>query len=134
MTAKQLTGRRQGSGRRQGFTIVELVVSIIILSVGVLGLASTAGYVTRQMSGSSVQTIAASVAQNRFDSLTSIGCSRLITPLSGSSSSRGITETWTVIDTLGLNVKKINLTLVVPLRRGAPKTVKYTTYIPCRAQ
>ena len=118
---------------RRGFTLVELVVAIILLSIGILGLASTAGYVTRQMAGSSVQTIAASVAQNRVDSLTSIGCSRLVTPMSGSATTRGITETWAVKDTL-MNVKKISLVMTVPLRRGSPKTITYTTFIPCRAQ
>ena len=130
MTRKPVARR----GKRGGFTIVELVVSIIILSIGIIGLASTAAYVTRQMAGSKVQTIAASIAQNRIDSLTSIGCSRLVAPLSGSATTRGIAESWTVTDTLGLNVKKITLSMTVPVRRGAPKTLTYKTYIPCRIQ
>ena len=130
MTRKPVARR----GKRDGFTIVELVVAIIILSIGIIGLASTAAYVTRQMAGSKVQTIAASIAQNRMDSLTSIGCSRLVAPITGSATTRGIAESWTVKDTLGLNVKKINLTLTVPMRRGFSKTFAYTTYIPCRIQ
>ncbi|HKG93986.1 MAG TPA: prepilin-type N-terminal cleavage/methylation domain-containing protein [Gemmatimonadaceae bacterium] len=127
------SARRAPRRARRGFTLVELVVAIILLSIGIIGLASTAGYVTRQMAGSSVQTVASSVAQNRIDSLTSIGCSRLVAPMTGSATTRGISETWTVKDTLQ-NVKKITLALTVPLRRGAPKTINYTTFIPCRAQ
>ena len=41
--------RRDAS--RDGFTIVEVVVAIVILSIGILGLAATAGVVVRQMTG-----------------------------------------------------------------------------------
>ena len=134
MITKHSARRARHRAARRGFTLVELVVAIILLSIGIIGLASTAGYVTRQMAGSSVQTIAASVAQNRVDSLTSIGCSRLTSGTTGSATTRGISETWTVKDTLGLNVKKINLTLTFTIRRGTTKSMAYTTYIPCRAQ
>lgn len=126
--------RKRTRRARRGFTIVELVVAIILLSIGIIGLASTAGYVTRQMSGSSVQTVAAAVAQNRIDSITSIGCSRLVAPLSGSGTTRSITESWTVTDVTGMNVKLIKITTIVPLNRAKKDTINYTTYIPCRIQ
>ncbi|MGH7665228.1 MAG: type IV pilus modification PilV family protein [Gemmatimonadaceae bacterium] len=81
---------------RDGFTLVELIVAIVILSIGVLGLASTAAVVTRQMSGGAQQTLAANVAQSRFERLRSVNCSQLAIPSTGSATGRGMSETWTL--------------------------------------
>ena len=55
--------------RREGFTIVETLVAIIVLSIGVLALASTVGSITRMMSNGLRKTQAASVAASVLDSL-----------------------------------------------------------------
>ena len=54
---------------RSGFTIVETLVAIIVLSVGVLALASSMGGITRMMSGGQRKTRAASLAASILDSL-----------------------------------------------------------------
>ncbi|MBI4541241.1 MAG: prepilin-type N-terminal cleavage/methylation domain-containing protein [Gemmatimonadetes bacterium] len=41
---------------RQGFTLVELVVALVILAVGILGLAGTTTYVVRQVAVAGMQT------------------------------------------------------------------------------
>ena len=86
---------------RQGFTLVELIVAIIILSVGVLGLASTAAVVTRQIGGGAQQTRAAALAQTRFEELRSIPCADYSLPFTGTSESGGFSESWAVTDFVG---------------------------------
>jgi type IV pilus modification protein PilV len=57
------------SRNRRGFTIVETLVAVIILSIGVLALASTVGGITRMMSSGQQKTRAATVAASILDSL-----------------------------------------------------------------
>lgn len=76
--------------RRAGFTIVEVVVAVIILSVGVLGLAGAAAIVTRMMGTSEMRSDASTVASARFEVLRGTRC-----PLSsGAATSAGINERW----------------------------------------
>ena len=79
------------SRKRSGFTLVELIAAIIILVIGVLGLASTAAVVMRQITGSSMQTRAAIMAQSRLERLRSVNCAAMT---AGSATRNGITETW----------------------------------------
>ena len=54
---------------RSGFTIVEVIIAIIMLSVGVLALASSSGTITRMMSFGQAKTDASALAQSQLDSL-----------------------------------------------------------------
>lgn len=98
---------------------------MVLLSVGLFGVLGTSGAVVRQLGGGMRQTVAASVAQARLDSLTSIGCQSLAS--GGSNLTRGITESWTVTD--GRNIKTIAIQVRVP-DRTVP--VLYESIIPCR--
>lgn len=55
--------------RRAGFTIVETLIAIIVLSVGVLALASSVGGITRMMSSGQRKTRASTIAASILDSL-----------------------------------------------------------------
>jgi len=57
------------SRNRRGFTIVETLVAVIVLSIGILALASTVGGITRMMSSGQQKTRAATVAASILDSL-----------------------------------------------------------------
>jgi len=98
-----VTTRRQTRGRaRAGFTLVEMLVAILILTVGVLGLAGTAMYVTRMVGGGAQQTLAAGIAQSRFEALRASNC---LAAKSDSAVTRGIPSSWTVTSvTRGLDV------------------------------
>ncbi|MFL5577297.1 MAG: prepilin-type N-terminal cleavage/methylation domain-containing protein [Gemmatimonadaceae bacterium] len=122
--------RSPHAAARGGFTVVEIIVAIMILSIGVLGLASTAAVVQRQMAMGERQAAAATIAQGRFDKLTSVNCKSLTgTDLNGTASWRGgqVTEHWLVVQ--GSNVKQITDTVKIVGRRNP---LVYTTFIPCR--
>ena len=112
---------------RRGVTLVEILVAIIMVVVAFGGAMGTAGAVARQMGGGSRQTIAATLAQARLDSLASLSCAQLTNGLTGTSTTRGVKEVWTVTD--GRNVKTLSVTLTIPKRVQKPV---YSTVIPCR--
>ena len=119
------TRRRLSGGKRKGFTIVELVAAILILVVGVLGLASTAAVVMRQINGSSMQTRAAMLAQSRLERMRSINCNALA---NGTATTNGITETWR----FGLANRAAWMIITVSwLERGTTRTVTFTSQRPC---
>jgi len=121
--------RRAGSNSRTGFTIVELVVAIVILTVGLLGLASTAAVVTRQMGGGAQQTLAASLPQSRFELLASTTCAALAASPSGSAETRGIAERWTTTSS-PRNTRAMLDSVTFKTNRG-PRTVVYNSMRVC---
>jgi hypothetical protein len=86
------------------------------------------------MTGARRQTVAATIAQSRFDSLTSVRCAALApasgttsTTTSGSSTRGGVTETWTVTD--GDDIKNITVRISFP---GLSSPLVYQSILPCR--
>ena len=125
------SSRRGARHRRdaRGFTIIEMMVAIMILSVGVLGLASTAAVVTRQMGGGVMQATAASRANSRFEQLHARNCTTLAGE-SGSVTSRGITEEWSAANIQRAVVVKVGVTYHTT--RG-DRSHTYESKIPCPA-
>lgn len=58
----------------RGFTIVEITVAIVVLTVGLLGLVTTAALVTRMIGRSQRSATAATFAQSRLERLRSAAC------------------------------------------------------------
>jgi hypothetical protein len=90
----------------QGFTVVEALVAIVILTVGVLALVGTAAQVTRSIGQGRHATLAAAVAAGRVAELRRIA--RLGTPpcsaaewRSDSAVESGIPVSWQVLDAAG---------------------------------
>lgn len=110
---------------RRGFTLVELIAAIIILVVGVLGLASTAAVVMRQMTASSMQTRAAIMGQSRLERLRSMPCANMA---NGTVTVNGITETWTV--RIGTRTATI-VDVVTWNERRTARSVTFTSERPC---
>jgi prepilin-type N-terminal cleavage/methylation domain-containing protein len=78
---------------RPAFTLVELLVSLVVLSTGVLALAGSARFVLRQATRSAMRSHAASLADARFELISAAGC---VAASGGSRSVDGIEETWSV--------------------------------------
>jgi prepilin-type N-terminal cleavage/methylation domain-containing protein len=57
-----------------GFTVVEVVVAIVIFTVALLGLASTAGSVTRMVARGQRSAVAATFAAQRLEQLRRSAC------------------------------------------------------------
>ena len=110
---------------KRGFTLVELIIAIIILVVGVLGLASTAAVVMRQITASSMQTRAAMRGQSRLEALRSMPCANMV---NGTATSAGITETWRVT----VNARTATMVNVVTWTENkVTRSVTFTSERPC---
>lgn len=127
---KRTTRALRRARDERGLTIVELMVAITIFAIGVLGMAKTSQVTMRQMGDGRRQTIAAAVADSRFERLRSVPCN---TVAGGTASSRGVTETWVktaasrsviVTDTVKYYSKSFN-------KAGKTKTLVYRSTIPC---
>ena len=112
---------------RRGFTVIELVVTIVVLTVGLLAMAANSAVIGRQMRGARVMTEAASTAQSRFELLRGIPC----TTLTGGSASAGeVTEVWTA--TNATRTVEVTDTVKYTTRYGV-QAHAYRTSIPCPA-
>ena len=58
----------------RGFTIVEVIIAIIVLTVGLLGLVTSAALVTRMVGRGQRSALAAQYAQRRLEMLRTTGC------------------------------------------------------------
>jgi type IV pilus assembly protein PilV len=123
-------GPRRPTARR-GFTLIEVIAAIILLTIGLLAIAGMGVVAAKTTRRGSTQTLAAAIAQSRFDSLSSLPCNTLAAtgPTTGTSTTRDIVERWRVVD--GWNVKRLTDSLTVP---GRTNTLVYQSVIPCREQ
>ena len=118
--------RFEPGGDRRGFTLIEMIIAIIVMSIGIMGLAGTAGYVATQMGGGNAQTIAAAMATKVSDSLAARRCAAIV---DGTQTRRGVTATWVVADST--RTKWVTSTIQYKPKRGATKTINYVTVIQC---
>ncbi len=58
----------------RGFTIVEIIIAIVVLTVGLLGLVSTAALVTRMIARGQRSAVASTFAAQRMELLRPAGC------------------------------------------------------------
>lgn len=59
---------------QRGFTLVEVIIAIVVLTVGLLGLVTTAALVTRMIARGQRSAIAATYAGQRMEQLRVTGC------------------------------------------------------------
>jgi len=111
---------------RRGLTLIEMIIAIIVMSIGIMGLAGTASYVAQQMGSGNMQTIAAAMSTKITDSLSARRCSALA---NGTQTKRGVTVTWTVADSS--RTKWVTSSVQYKPKRGATKTLNYVTVIQC---
>jgi type IV pilus assembly protein PilV len=110
---------------RTGFTIVELLIAIVVLTIGVLALAAAAGLVAGHVGDGGRLTNASHAARSVLDSLAGVPCARLT---AGSSARGSITVRWTVTrDSLAAD---ISATVGSELRRRS-RTDAYRATVPC---
>lgn len=120
---------RRAPAVRGGMTLIEVVVAVTLLAIGLLSVAGLGITALKTTRGGTHQTVAAAVAQSRFDSLSSLPCRTLAVsgPTTGTATIRGVVERWRVVD--GFNVKRLTDSLTVP---GRTDPLVYQSVIPCR--
>jgi Tfp pilus assembly protein PilV len=106
-------------------TLAELLVAIVVMAVGVLGLAASSAVVTRMIGGGASQTLAATTAQAHMEQLRSQPCGAIA---DGADTVRGIVTTWTAQPiTRGVS---LDMTVQYTTVRGA-RTRSYRSILPC---
>jgi prepilin-type N-terminal cleavage/methylation domain-containing protein len=117
-----------------GFTLVEVIVAIVVMSVGVIALAGSTGLVTRMIGRGKVDTRVAQVASRRIETLrltaasTTPRCTAAGFANGGPVSADGLTETWTV--SAAGKVRSIQVNVSYRTARG-PRTASVLTRIDC---
>ena len=110
---------------RTGFSLVELLVAIVVLTIGVLGLAATAGLVAAHVGDGAQLTGGAHAARSVLDSLGTVPCARLS---SGTTRRSGVAVQWSVAqDSVAASVEVAAGSV---LRRGTRRDV-YRAVVPC---
>jgi prepilin-type N-terminal cleavage/methylation domain-containing protein len=116
----------------RGFTIVEIVVAIVILSVGLLGLVTTAALVSRMIAQGQRYSMATALANQRFEKLSALrtfggGCTSLT---SGADTVGRIVVSWTVTTVNAGAGAQIVMTVTSPTGRGT-HTDNFTSTVAC---
>jgi type IV pilus modification protein PilV len=126
---KHLPNAGQPASTRRGFTLVEVMVAIVILSIGILGLAATAGVVVRQMTGAVHESVASTVAYSRMEKIRTSNCVAM-KDSSGSATTRNVKEKWTIVGTPNSHALLVYDTISFSLR-GQTKMEAYHSEFPC---
>lgn len=124
------TGELRASRRaraRCGYTLVELLVSVLVLTVGLLALTGATAVVARQVNGGAQMSLAASVAQSRFERLRATDCTTIV---DGTSEQRGVVERWTVARSKGAVTVTDTVVFETP---GARRVYAFESLLPCPA-
>ena len=113
--------------RRDGFTLAEVILAIVILSVGLLALAGGSVGVIRQMRDGNQSAIASMVAQSRMEKLRGVGCTYLG---AGAATTRGLSETWS-LTFLSSRIRAVSESVTYVPRPGVTKNLVLRGVIPC---
>jgi len=118
---------------RSGFTLMELIVSVTVITIGLLALAGSSVGVLRQMRSGNQAALASAVAARRLETLRSMACTSLA---SGTATTRGLDEAWTINPAAVTNPNTTRLTAVVETvtyvpRVGVTKKFGLTGWVPC---
>lgn len=117
-----------------GFTLIEVLVAVVVLTVGILALASTSGMTTRMIGRGKMETRAARVASRRMEVLrlaASASVPRCNAPAFASGGpvfSQGVSESW-VVSPAG-KVRQLRVLVTYLTVRGS-RTATLETAIAC---
>ncbi|MEO8576821.1 MAG: prepilin-type N-terminal cleavage/methylation domain-containing protein [Gemmatimonadales bacterium] len=78
---------------RNGLTLIEVIVAMLVFAIGGLGLAAGSAIVVKQIGLSTLRSNAMTIAQSRAERAIALGCGTLT---SGEESKLGIRSVWTV--------------------------------------
>ena len=117
-----------------GFTLVEVLVAIVVLTVGLIALAGSSAMVTRMIGRGKAETQVAQAASHRLEMLRAVAysttprCTAAAFASGGPVTSEGRTESWTV--PAAGRVRAVQVSVTYRTARG-PRTSTLQTRIEC---
>ena len=112
---------------RAAFTLPEVLLAVLLFSVGVLGLASTATFIAEQIGDARQLVAAAHFARSELDSLRAVPCASVV---AGSAARRGASMTWSV--SVSPRTRTLRAVLALAVWRGT-RTRTIDALLPCDA-
>ena len=110
---------------RRGFTLAELLVALMVFSVGALAMVASSADVMTLITASKNRSVAASVAAARFERLRAQPCG---SHTSDSTTTRGVSESWTVVKLARADDVTVRVSFVA---NHAGQTRIYRSFITC---
>jgi len=118
-------GRASCCPMRPAFTIIELLVAIVVSTIGLVALAATSGLVAAHVGDGGRLTAAAHAARTVLDSLGARGCDAIV---GGSATRDGVAVEWSV--SRDSSAAQVELIVGAALRRGSRRDA-YRLVVPC---
>jgi Tfp pilus assembly protein PilV len=112
--------------RRNGFTLVELLVAVLLVDIGVLAMVSGTAMIARRQVELRARIAATQVASNRIQRLIATPC---VATNGSANADRGIVERWSV--TLLPNAQRDLHDSVVFATNGVERSVTIRSRTPC---
>lgn len=117
----------------RGFTLIEVLVAIVVLTIGIVALAGSSSSVTRMIGRGNIETRAAQAAARRMETLRLAAeaqprCSDPKFASGGPVISGGVSESWQVLETG--KVSRVRVAVTYLTVRG-PRTALLETRLLC---
>lgn len=122
-------------GGERGFTIVEIIIAILVLTVGLLGLVTTAALVTRMIGHGQRSAAAAAFAARRLERLRPAACIAAQRVAGSDTLYRGVTwiamNRWTYSGDVGNNTYRVKIWTRSKTIQGREHVDSTEATIPC---
>jgi len=117
--------KRRRTRARRGWTLVELLVALMVFSVGALAMVATSANVLTLTTAAKNRSLAASLASAQFERMRSQSCSA---HTSDSTKSNGINQSWQVVKLTRADDVTVRVTFIANRRS---QTRVYRSFITC---
>ena len=121
-------------GNERGFTIVEVIIAIVVLTVGLLGLVTTAALVTRMIGRGQRSAVASTFATQRMERLRVAVCDPAQRADGSETLMRGgasvATNTWRITNVTA-NTWRVALSVTYTTTRARTRTDQMETIVLC---
>jgi prepilin-type N-terminal cleavage/methylation domain-containing protein len=120
---------------QRGFTLIEVMIAVVVLTVGLLGLVTTAALVTRMIARGQRSAVAATFAARRMERLRPAACIDAQRVAGTDTLYRGSTwvaaNSWTFVDA-GSKTYRVRLVTTYKTTKNRTRTETMETMIPCQ--
>jgi prepilin-type N-terminal cleavage/methylation domain-containing protein len=121
---------------QRGFTLIEVMLAVVLLTVGVMALVGSSAMTARMIGRGKSSTLIGQRTSSRFDYLRQLAASTspaCTSPnfVAGDSTRYGVRETWTITQPAGPNTRMVELVLRYKAA-GRPVADTVKTFILCK--